>query len=634
MTDYIDPSKFKMPVPNPANSDRKIDDLEMLKQKAAQRAAEIQEKKKEFAEKIKKVIDKTGKKAEPFKKEIVAKYKKDLVGILILPPKPEKGAAPGAMPKVSDKADIVVIVDIDETNPKDFLKRKQTLDKKIHDIATKKLSGTHVELLLVKQLWDSCLKGKYDYLGLIASGFAIYDTGWVGAMRATEIHKMKVLQKFEKYVVSYVIAGSMVRGDATETSDIDTYVIIDDTDVTRMTSSELKSRLQSIIIGFSAEASLAAGVKNKLNIQVYVLTDMWDSLRNANPVIFTLLRDGVPLYDRGVFAPWKLLLRKGKLKPSPEAIDSYLKSGDAVLKRTRRTLKEIAIEDFFWATITPSQGALMLMGVPPPTHKELAGALREHFVKKKLLEEKYVKLWEKIFAVRKDVEHGRKKEVSANEVAELLEAVETYQARLKKLFTQIEKTNIKNGVAELYEKTIEDSTAALAMVSCAATKANLIKKFKSELVEKKLAPSRYLKILKRVIELKEKADTTREEIATLNFEQDKLIKDIYNIIRAEKGKKVEKFKLACQYAGGQKTAGVWLLTDAAYIIKDVTKPNTPIHKYQIDKTGALINPQQVNLREVENAIRRFVGTPTTMTKNTIESLKKILHADVKIVIGA
>ncbi len=44
--------------------------------------------------------------------------------------------------------------------------------------------------------------------------YPLYDDGILGALRVAEIHKSLVLQKFEKYVVSYVIGGSLVRGDA------------------------------------------------------------------------------------------------------------------------------------------------------------------------------------------------------------------------------------------------------------------------------------------------------------------------------------------------------------------------------------------------------------------------------------
>ena len=39
--------------------------------------------------------------------------------------------------------------------------------------------------------------------------------------------------------------------------------------------------------------------ENILNVQVYLLTEFWEKVKDAEPVIFTFIRDGVPLYDRG-----------------------------------------------------------------------------------------------------------------------------------------------------------------------------------------------------------------------------------------------------------------------------------------------------------------------------------------------
>jgi predicted nucleotidyltransferase len=118
------------------------------------------------------------------------------------------------------------------------------------------------------------------------------------------------LRKFEKYVVSYVIGGSFIRGDVTKESDVDTFVIINDTDVRKMPRVELRERLRSQINQFISEAEAMAGVAPyKLNVQIYLLTEFWDAVKDANPVMFTFIRDGVPIYDQGTFMPWKSLLR-------------------------------------------------------------------------------------------------------------------------------------------------------------------------------------------------------------------------------------------------------------------------------------------------------------------------------------
>jgi len=135
-------------------------------------------------------------------------------------------------------------------------------------------------------IWEMCLDSKFDLAGAIAMSFPLYDKGFLGGLRIVEIHKSLVLQKFEKYVVSYVFTGSFIRGEASPTSDVDIAIIINDTDVKRMPRVELRDRLRSIIYQYVAEAAALAGVKNELHIQTYLLTEFWDSVKDASPVYF------------------------------------------------------------------------------------------------------------------------------------------------------------------------------------------------------------------------------------------------------------------------------------------------------------------------------------------------------------
>jgi predicted nucleotidyltransferase/uncharacterized protein (UPF0332 family) len=503
----------------------------------------------------------------------------------------------------------------------------------LKEIGQKKLPNINISTAVLDEIWDMCLKGKYDILGLLAMSMPLYDAGWLGALRMSEIHKQMVLKKFEKYVVSYVIGGSMVRGTATQTSDVDSFIVIDDTDVTRMTASELVSKLRAIIWGMASEAAMAAGVENKLNIQIYILTDMWNSIKSANPVIFTFLRDGIPLYDRGMFAPWKLLLKQGKISPTPEAIDTYMKSGAQILDRVKWKLKDIAMEDIYWATQTPLQGALMMLGVAPPAPVETTAYMKEHLVKPGLLEEKWVKIWEQIIGLRKDIEHGRVKDVSAKQVEELLEGAEKLLARIEKLTKQIESQSVKKEIKVLYDKTMEDLLAAMKMMDVKATEEDAIKLFEKNLVDKKLAPVRYLELIKRIENLNKEQKGALAEISSMTFEQDRLAKDTFDHIRAEKGKKVEKYKISAHY-GDEKKADIWLLSDTAFIVMDTSNPNTAIKRFTIAKDGNLTGEKSANLKELNETVEKFAGTPTILTKATIESLKKILADNVKLVVGA
>jgi uncharacterized protein (UPF0332 family)/predicted nucleotidyltransferase len=361
-------------------------------------------------------------------------------------------------------------------------------------------------------VWNYCLDGKYDIISAIGMSFPLYDKGFLGSLRVAQIHKSLVLRKFEKYVTSYIIAGSLVRGDSTKTSDVDVFVIIDDTDVKRMPRLELKEKLRSIIYQYVYEASELAGVKNKLNPQIYILTEFWESVKDANPVIFTFIRDGMPLYDRGTFMPWKLLLKMGKLKPSPEAIDMFMSMGDKMSKRVKNTLTDLVIGEIYWGVLTPAQALLMLYGLPPPTTKEAPRVFRETFVEKeKLLEKKYADILEKIIKAYKDFEHEKIKEIKGEEVDKFLEEAEEFLKRLKELREQIEKKAGEKTIEELYSEVLRMLEGIFGKKSEQA----LIQDFENKFIKKGILPSSYLKILEEIVNAKKefkKGKMKRNEI--------------------------------------------------------------------------------------------------------------------------
>src|SRR3989344_808934 len=403
---------------NPAKAEQKPEDAAL-----AQLPKDIQEKLKSIKAKL-----------EKFQKQVLEKFDKYIMGIALLPPPKEEMQAqqPEQKPAPVNKDAISVLVLVDDSDSRKMSKfeLKDKLTVIVSSIAQEIDKNMVPQTIILSELWQNCYDAKYEMLQLIALSAPVYDNGMLQAIKIAEVHKTMVLKKFEKYIVSYVLAGSLVQGRATKTSDIDVWIVIDDTDVKKMTRAELKDKLRAIIIGMGIEAGDITGVQNKLNIQIYILTDFWDSLREANPIIFTLLRDGVPFYDRGIFMPWKQLLKMGKIKPSSEAIDMFMQSGEQMLKRVEYKLREIGMEDIYYAILTPSQAALMLYGVPPPAPRETTELMRQIFVEKeKLLEASYVDILEKNIKIRKDIEHGTKKELNGKEVDELMENASKYLKR-------------------------------------------------------------------------------------------------------------------------------------------------------------------------------------------------------------
>ena len=494
-----------------------------------------------------------------------------------------------------------------------------------------------VQTVILSELWQNVYDAKYEILQLIAMSAPVYDKGMLQAIKIAEVHKTMVLKKFEKYIVSYVLAGSLTQGRATKTSDIDVWIVIDDTDVKKMTRAELKDKLRAIIIGMGIEAGDLTGVQNKLNIQVYILTDFWDSLREANPVIFTLLRDGVPFYDRGIFMPWKQLLKMGKIKPSAEAIDMFMGSGEQMLKRAELKLRELGMEDTYYAILTPSQAALMLYGVPPPTPKETAEVMREIFVKKEgLLEDKFVKILEKNVQTRKELEHGTKKELSGKELDELLTNAGKYLSRIKRLFSQIEKIREEKDMMHTYDSIITIIRDVLRMEGVEKVEdAEVLKVFEDKMIASGKIPAKFLRTLNDLIKAKRDYDEKRlskVEVEKVRRETSDLLKFLVEYMQRKRGRELERAKVRVKH--GERHGEVILLDDTAFIIHDIDHEDKEVSKAAITKEGGLATITPSSLEELEKAIASKKIPPKVFIKEKIfEDLKRVFGKDVEVLVN-
>lgn len=587
--------------------------------------------------------------AEIFKERLLEKFSNYVTGISILPPGKsfeqlldfdQQSQQPAQQnQKTQDQNQIPIIVLVDDTDSQKMSKLE--LRKKLSDVVQTLAKEVDKNLkpytLIYSELWQYCFDGKTEILSLLAQAIPIHDAGMMSAVKIAEIHKEMVLKKFEKYIVAYVLAGSLVQGRATHESDIDVFVVIDDTDVKKMTRFELKDRLRALIAQMGFQAGEMTGIKNKLNIQTYILTDFWDSIKEANPVIFTFLRDGVPFYDRGIFMPWKQLLRMGKIKPSMESIELFMSSAEQMLERTKYKLKEIAMEDTFWTTIYPSQAALMLYGLPPPTPKEAPDMLRKIFVKKeKILEEKYVKLLEQNLKLRKDLEHGTKKDITGAEIDEFMKNTKLFSERMTKLFETLEKKQTAKRLTATYDHLVSILRDALRLnnITKIAEK-DISKLVKETLIETNELPKRVLLsfdlFTQTVNDFKSKNITDTEVDAAIIKCQD-TIRTIAEYIHRKRGSELAKSAIKVKY--GNKYAEVLILNKTAYITHDLDSEQRTYTQASISKTGELKNIKEITLDELEKAIvHPAVANQPFLSALFFNDLKKVFGTDVEVLLN-
>lgn len=593
-------------------------------------------------------------KLEKFQKRALEKFDKYIIGIALMPPpKPEELQQLSQMqypqqpqqtplpqqpsPEDKDKIHVLVLVDDSDSRTMPKFELKDKLTAIIGSIGKEIDPNIVPQTLILSELWQNCFDGKYDLLQLIALSAPIHDTGMLQAIKIAEIHKTMVLKKFEKYIVSYVLAGSLVQGKATPSSDIDVWIVIDDTDVKKMTRAELKDKLRAIIIGMGIEAGELTGIRNKINIQVYILTDFWDSLREANPVIFTLLRDGVPFFDRGIFMPWKQLLKMGKIKPSAEAIDIFMGSGEQVIRRVQLKLNEIGMEDVYYALLTPSQAALMLYGVAPPSPKETGALMRDIFVhKEKLLEDKFVKILERVVELRKSIEHGEKKDLAGKEIDELMEDGDKYLKRIKRLFTQIEKIREEQEMLNIYDAITTVLRDVLRLEGVEKVKdGELLHVAEEKLVSEGKMPSKFLRTLQDIMKAKKDYDEhklSKVEIEKIHLESSALVKFLVEYMQRKRGRELERLRLRVKH--GDKFGEVMLIDNTAYITYNIDAEEREISKARLNEDGSLGAIEKSSLEELEKALASAqVPQKASIKEPIFENLKGIFGKDFEIMMG-
>ncbi len=582
---------------------------------------------KDVIEKIEKSIPKESEKKlkimkesiEKFKDKLLEKFKDYVLGIELLPPS-----------KDDKEKKINLLILIDDSNTKKMSKQelKEKLTKIVKAISEEVNKELNPEVLLLSELWQSCFDAKYEILKIIATGAIVYDKGMLNALKIAEVHKTMVINKFERYIVSYVLSGSLTQGRATKDSDIDVFIVVDDTDVKRMTRGELKEKLRAIIIGMGIEAGELTGIQNKLNIQVYILTEFWESLRDANPVIFTLLRHGVPLYDRGLFMPWKQLLSMGKIKPTPEAIDLFMSSGERLLKKVEDKIKELGMEDIYYALLTPSQAALMEYGMAPPVPRDTPVLMKKIFVEKeKMLEEEYVEILKKVINIRKDIEHGKRLKLTGKEIDELLEQGNKYLKRIEKLFKEIEEIKNMELAREMRSNLVTILREVLRYEGIEKiSEEEILDKFKDVLINTGKIPDKYMKLLNSVYNFDvEKGRLTKLELDKYRQKVKEIVDYLTEYLEKNQFREVERAKIKISYKN--KLGEILITKSGVYVIKDIKKKEV----YFSDNIKEW-DLKKIDMEEYEKRIRdRNLKVVREIDKIILNNIYKIFGEDVKII---
>ncbi len=243
----------------------------------------------------------------------------------------------------------------------------------------------------------------------------------------------KAYKQFQEVIKSIVLFGSVTKQLDHEKSDIDIILIVDDCTI----------NWDSELIGwYRTELQRLAEKQNynkKLHISTVTLTTFWEEVKAGDPLIINVIRYGQPLIDfGGFFEPLKVLLAKGRIRPTPEAIFTAMtRAYENTWKGNNSIL--FSVEMIYWGMVDAAHAALMSEGEVPPSPEHISDFLMHVFVDSKILSKKYPIWFEDIRKLTKEITHGEVKHISGKKIDEIRQQADEFVREL----TNIAKNNIR-----------------------------------------------------------------------------------------------------------------------------------------------------------------------------------------------
>jgi uncharacterized protein (UPF0332 family)/predicted nucleotidyltransferase len=314
-------------------------------------------------------------------------------------------------------------------------------------------------------------------------------------LKSAQEFKKRLLEKFGDYIKAVIIWGSITRGDFTGKSDVDIYIIFDDTKASIRDFNKVRDKIDEDIM------KIAKDVDPRIHPQpIIALTEFIDGVRLSHPLFFNIIREGYAIHDTGFFIPMRKLLEMGHFPLTKEAAIARMETVPKRIERVKNVKLYMIAEDIYYALLDSAQAVLMYLGVPPPPPKVAPKVVREHLVETGLLKEEYAKMLEDVIKFRKAVEHKEIKEISGSEVDKWIRKAEKYVKEMEKLFRTIELRRKAEDVKKMYEVMIKASVTVLkSLGKLPEDPKELPKAFKEELIDKGLVSPIYSEVFERVV---------------------------------------------------------------------------------------------------------------------------------------
>ncbi|MFB6294440.1 MAG: hypothetical protein ABEI97_01655, partial [Candidatus Nanohaloarchaea archaeon] len=183
-------------------------------------------------------------------------------------------------------------------------------------------------------------------------------------------------------------------------------------------------------------------------------------VRKGEPLIISVLRNGDPVYDVGIFAPAKRMLERGKIQSSREAVQKRLKLAASGYKKAEKEVRSSIPFKLEQAMANAGQAPVMLAGEMPPEKQDVGDALEKLFVEDGTLEQEYADYAREI-AEFADKGEKHPEEVELSELGEMMEKTDDFIRRMHELVGEMGGQQQVQQVVQDYKNFLKANVAAL-----------------------------------------------------------------------------------------------------------------------------------------------------------------------------
>ena len=188
-----------------------------------------------------------------------------------------------------------------------------------------------------------------------------------------------------------------------------------------------------------AEKIIEKRYKIDLHSGFYDLEKYFEKIMTNDTEMFNEILHSIPLYDpTNFFTPLKILAKRGRILGTKEATFRLIDSVKEHFKNIHDFKLEV-LDEIYSSVIDAGQAALLAANYSIPVQKHLAKHIKRCFVNKGVLEKEYAKWTEEIVSTFKGFEHGMIKEISGQQIDDLVIKGTKFIKRMDDLVREYEK---------------------------------------------------------------------------------------------------------------------------------------------------------------------------------------------------